>query len=162
MQPETATFANYLLPLAQDENTRTLEAHVLEFYQNVSTDEELRAASSVVQSLLKDFAVETAMREDLYNLVEAALKKTETLDPESRRLLEKEHNNCVRNGLGLPGGPRRNRLKEIEKRLGQISIDFQKNLNEENGGICFTPQELDGVPEDHLYIGNPLRKKTCI
>jgi metallopeptidase MepB len=150
VQPETATFANTLLLLAQDENTRTLEAHVLEFYQNVSTDEELRAASSVGQSLLKDFAVETAMREDLYNLIEAALKKNETLDPESRRLLEKEHKNYIRNGLGLPGGPRRNRFKEIEKRLGQISIDFQKNLNEENGGIWFTPKELDGVPEDAL------------
>lgn len=34
--------------------------------------------------------------------------------------------------------------------MSLISIEFQKNLNEEDGGLWFTPQELDGVPEDVL------------
>lgn len=37
-------------------------------------------------------------------------------------------------------------------RLSQISIQFQKNLNEEAGGIWFTPEELDGVPDDVTSI----------
>ncbi|KAL1987257.1 hypothetical protein VTN96DRAFT_4285 [Rasamsonia emersonii] len=150
VQPEAATFANVLLPLAHDENQMTLEAHILAFYQAVSTDQKLRDASSEAEKLLDDFAIETSMREDLYRLVDAVLKKNEDLDPESRRLLEKEHKDYIRNGLGLPAGPQRDRFKEIKKRLSQLSIEFQKNLNEENGGIWFTREELDGVPEDVL------------
>jgi metallopeptidase MepB len=145
---ETATFSTALLPLAHDENDMTLEAHILGFYQAVSTDQKLRDASSEAEKLMDDFGIETAMREDLFQLVDAAVKKNEKLDPESQRLLEKEHKDYIRNGLGLPAGPKRDRFKEIKKRLSQLSIQFGKTLNEENGGIWFTPEELDGVPED--------------
>ncbi|OJJ42706.1 hypothetical protein ASPZODRAFT_104793 [Penicilliopsis zonata CBS 506.65] len=148
--PETASFASVVRPLAQDENTMALESHILGFYQAVSTDQTLRDASSEAEKLMDEFFIETAMREDVFALVDAALKKGESLDPESRRLLEKEHKDYIRNGLGLPAGPKRERFKEIKKRLSQISIEFQKNLNEENDGLWFTPAELDGVPADVL------------
>ncbi|KAJ5095049.1 hypothetical protein N7532_007340 [Penicillium argentinense] len=150
VKAETATFANVIGPLAQDENVMALEAHILGFYQAVSMDQKLRDASSKAEELMDEFFIESAMREDIFQLVDAALKKNEKLDPESRRLLEKEHKDFVRNGLGLPAGPQRARFKEIKKRLSQLSIEFQKNLNEENGGIWFTPEELEGVPEDVL------------
>lgn len=154
--PEAATFSNALLPLAQDENIMALESHILGFYQSVSSDSKLRDASSEAEKLLDDFSIETSMREDLYRLVDAALRKVDAdgrdkdLDPESRRLLEKEHKDYIRNGLGLPAGPTRDRFKEIKKRLSQLSIEFQKILNEENGGLWFTSEELNGVPEDVL------------
>lgn len=148
IKPDDATFANVLRPLAQDENVMALETHILGFYQAVSTDQKLRDASSKAEELMDEFFIEAVMREDVFKLVDAALNKNEDLDPESRRLLEKAHKDFVRNGLGLPAGPQRARFKEIKKRLSQLSIEFQKNLNEENGGIWFTPEELDGVPED--------------
>ncbi|RJE22570.1 metallopeptidase MepB [Aspergillus sclerotialis] len=150
VKPESATFASVLKPLAHDENTMALESHILSFYQAVSTSHELRNASSQAEELMDEFFIETVMREDVFKLVDAALKKNESLDPESRRLLEKEHKDYIRNGLGLPAGPQRDRFKEIKKRLSQISIEFQKNLNEENEGLWFTREELDGVPEDVL------------
>lgn len=150
VKPDTATFANALLPLAQHESVLALEAHIIGFYQAISTDQKLRDASSKAEELMDEFFIESVMREDVFKLVDAALNRNEKLDPESRRLLEKEHKDFVRNGLGLPDGPQRARFKEIKKRLSQLSIEFQKNLNEENGGIWFTPEELDGVPEDVL------------
>ena len=148
VKPDTAVFANVLRPLAQDDNVMALEAHILGFYQAVSTDQKLRDASSKAEELMDEFFIESVMREDVFQLFDAVVKKNEDLDPESLRLLEKEHKSFVRNGLGLPAGPQRARFKEIKKRLSQLSIEFQKNLNEENGGIWFTPEELDGVPED--------------
>ncbi|KAM5434775.1 metalloendopeptidase [Microsporum ferrugineum] len=147
---ETATFDKVILPLARDENTMALESHILGFYQSVSTDSKLRDASTEAERLMNDFGIESAMREDLYRLVDAAVKKGEKLDPESQKLLEKEHKDYLRNGLGLPVGPQRDRFKEIKKRLSEISIEFQKNLNEENGGLWFTREQLAGVPEDVL------------
>ncbi|PLN85016.1 metallopeptidase MepB [Aspergillus taichungensis] len=148
--PESASFASVLKPLAQDENVMALESHILGFYQAVSTEQQLRDASSKAEELMDEFFIEAAMREDVFKLVDAVLQKNESIDPESRRLLEKEHKDYIRNGLGLPAGPKRDRFKEIKKRLSQISIEFQKNLNEENEGIWFTREELDGVPEDVL------------
>ncbi|EGE08205.1 hypothetical protein TEQG_07263 [Trichophyton equinum CBS 127.97] len=147
---ETASFDKVVLPLARDENTMALESHILGFYQSVSTDSKLRDASTEAERLMNDFGIESAMREDLYKLVDAAVKKKEKLDPESQKLLEKEHKDYLRNGLGLPAGPKRDRFKEIKKRLSDIAIEFQKNLNEENGGLWFTREQLAGVPEDVL------------
>ncbi|KAL2857066.1 peptidase family M3-domain-containing protein [Aspergillus pseudoustus] len=145
---ESADFASVLKPLALDENVNGLESSILGFYQAVSTEQVLRDASSKAEELMDEFWIESSMREDIFKLVDAVLKKNESLDPESRRLLEKEHQDFVRNGLNLPAGPLRDRFKEIKKRLSLISIEFQKNLNEEAGGIWFTPEELEGVPED--------------
>ncbi|KAK4934768.1 metalloendopeptidase [Elasticomyces elasticus] len=147
-----ATFKNVVLPMAVDENRQTLKAHILGFYQSVSTDQELRDASTEAEKLMDDFGIEAAMREDVFQLVDAALKRDEKLDPESQRLLEKEHKGFVRNGLNIPAGPKRDRFKEIKKRLSQLGIAFSKNLNEEKGGIWFTAAELEGVPEDVLSL----------
>lgn len=155
--PEVATFGNVLRPLAVDENSMALESHILGFYQAVSTDKKLRDASSEAEKMMDEFFIESAMREDVFKLVDAVFQRETgkdgddgSLDPESRRLLEKERRNFIRNGLGLPAGPKRDRFKEIKKRLSQLCIQFQKNLNEENGGLWFTKEELDGVPDDVL------------
>ena len=148
VKPQDASFKNVMLPMAYDENEGALENHIIGFYQSVSTNQELRDASTKAEEMMDDFSIESSMREDVYRLVEAALKKGENLDPESQRLLEKSHKDYIRNGLGLPAGPKRDRFKEIKKRLSTLCIIFSKNLNEEIGGLWFTPQELEGVPED--------------
>jgi len=149
---QEATFNKVVLPIARDENQQTLQAHILGFYQSVSTDQALRDASTEAEKLMDDYGIEASMREDIFQLVDAALRRGEKLDPESRRLLEKEHKSYVRNGLNIPAGPQRDRFKEIKKRLSQLGIIFSKNLNEEKGGLWFTAEELDGVPEDVLSL----------
>jgi metallopeptidase MepB len=150
VKPEDATFENAVLPIALDENESSLESRLIGFYQAVSTDKVLRDASTEAEKIMDEFSIEASMREDIYKLVEAAFQKGEKLDPESQRLLEKERKSYIRNGLGIPEGPKRDRFKEIKKRLSQISTDFQKNLNEENGGIWVTKEQMGGVPEDVL------------
>ena len=151
---DKASFASVLVPQIEDENQAQINGRILGFYQYVSGDAELRNASTEAEKLMDDFSIECSMREDVFQLVEAAFKAQKDnepdLDPESLRLLEKERKGYVRNGLGLPQGPQRDRFKEIKKRLSQIGIQFQKTLNEENGGLWFTREDLDGVPEDVL------------
>lgn len=146
--PDTATFENVVLPIAQDEDKAGLQNRIIGFYQAVSGDSDLRTASSKAEEIMDEFSIEASMREDIFKLVDAAFKKDAALDPESKRLLEKERKSYITNGLGIPAGPQRDRFKEIKKRLSQISIEFQKNLNEEHGGIWFTPKQLEGVPSD--------------
>lgn len=150
---DKATFSNVLALVAEDENASALESRVIGFYQAVSSDADLRDASSKAEEKMDAFNIEVGMREDVFELVDAVYHKEfkgDTLDGESKRLLEKEWKSYVRMGLGIPKGPKRDRFAEIKKRLSQISILFQKNLNEENGGIWFSKKELDGVPSDVL------------
>ncbi|KAK0744929.1 peptidase family M3-domain-containing protein [Apiosordaria backusii] len=170
--PAAATFESVLRPQTEDENQSSLSARILGFYQYVSADAALRDASTEAEKIMDDFGIEISMREDVFRLVDAVYKNsrlaeskekdtdrliTEELaksvgleNVESARLLEKEHKGYIKNGLGLPEGEKRDRFKEIKKQLSQISIAFQKNLNEENGGLWFTKEELDGVPQDVL------------
>ncbi|KAF2455061.1 metallopeptidase MepB [Lineolata rhizophorae] len=145
-----ASFSKVNLQMAHDDNKMSIESHIISFYQAVSTSQELRDASTEAEKLLDDWGIEASMREDMFKLVDATLQKNEPLDPESRRLLEKEHKDYIRNGLNLPVGTKRDRFKEIKKRLSEISIIFQKNLNEEKGGLWLTRDELAGVPQDVL------------
>ena len=147
---EKASFENVLLPLAYDDNESSDKSHILGFYQAVSTEQALRDSSTEAENLLNDFDIESSMREDVFKLVDAALKRKDSLEPESQRLLEKAHKGFIQYGLGIPAGPDRDRFKEIKKRLSQISTMFQKNLNEETGGLWFKPEELDGIPPDVL------------
>jgi metallopeptidase MepB len=172
IKPADATFDAVIQPQAEDENESSLSSRILGFYQYVSGDSALRDASTEAEKIMDEFAIECSMREDVFRLVDAvykqsglsdsveknkdrlidnALAKSAGLpDAETARLLEKERKSYIRNGLGLPEGEKRDRFKEIKKRLSQIQIQFQKNLNEEDNGIWFTKEELDGVPQDVL------------
>ena len=148
VKPEIASFEDVLTPLATDENLIALESHILSFYSAVSPNASLRNASIEAEKLFDDFSIECSMREDLFKLVATVFNRGEKLGAEAQRFLEKEHKSYIRNGLGIPAGENRDRFKAIKKRLSEISITFQKNLNEENGGIWFSPEELEGTPHD--------------
>jgi metallopeptidase MepB len=147
-----ADFKSVLLPMSRDDDQQSLQTHILGFYQSVSTNQALRDASTEAEKLLDDAYIEASMREDVFKLVDAVLKKGEKLDSESQRLLEKEHKGFVRNGLNIPAGPQRERFKEIKKKLSELGIAFSKTLNEETGGNWFTKEELKGVPDDVLSL----------
>ena len=152
VEPDTARFANVLQPLAHAANAMAVETNILCFYRSVSMDAKLRDASSEAQKLLDEYYIETAMREDLYGLVDALVKRkeTENLDGESLLLLDKRHKEYIRNGLTLPRGAERDRFKEIRKRISQLGLEYRNNVNEERGGIWFTSQELLGLNDDVL------------
>ncbi|KAH8703044.1 putative saccharolysin [Talaromyces proteolyticus] len=154
IKPKEATFDNVLLPIVHEEDAAAMERRIIGFYQAVSTDSRLRDASSKGEEMMDECNIEASMREDIFALVQTAWDRSRKagskLDDESLRLLDQKRKSYIQNGLGIGKGPKRDRFKEIKKRLSQLSIEFQKNLNEENGGIWFTRKELEGVPEDIL------------
>lgn len=149
VKPEEASFQNVILPLARAHNSTTREAPILSFYERVSPDPELRDASTKAAKLLADFEIETKMHRGLFDLIDAVMKRNEHLDPESRRLLERNHNDCIRHGLAL-SVQQRDRFEEVQKQLVQLTSQFQRNLADGAAGTWFTAQELDGVPKDMI------------
>ncbi|THV67781.1 metallopeptidase MepB, partial [Aureobasidium pullulans] len=153
--PGTATFANVILPLAHNQNSVSRELPILGFYEAVSTDPSLSEASTQAKKLHAEFEIGTKTHEGLFELVEAVAKKSESLEPEDQRLLERYHRDYLRNGLGI-SLEERNRFKEIQSQLFKLTSEFEKNLREENAGLWFTLEELAGVSADlisHLDKG---------
>lgn len=150
LTPDDATFANVLHPIALDENERSSVSSVLDLYEKVSADPALREAAAEAGKVRSHFLIDCGMREDVFRLVDAAFKKNEALDTESRKLLTEERRNYLRNGLALDTELERDRLKEIRKRLSTIASEFGRNIDEEGSAMWFTRDELQGVPEDVL------------
>ncbi|KAL1916923.1 uncharacterized protein VTP21DRAFT_5120 [Calcarisporiella thermophila] len=149
LSPEQCTFDTVVKVLAINEDESATDANVFSFLQNVSSDKELRESSVQAQMMLDEFDIESSMREDLYKALQYVKEKAEPLEGEDARLLYKLDQQFKRNGLGLPVEDRE-KLKELRKRLSDLSIQFSRNMNEDNTTILFTEEQLDGLPKDFL------------
>jgi metallopeptidase MepB len=147
VQPEAATFATVMLPLAHAENSLKRESKILRDYQKLSPDRKLRDASKEASRLLADLDFENFNREDLFKLVDAVVKKNEHLDPESKTLLQMRHRAYSRRGMHLPP-LQRERLKEIRQRKLDLHTEFWNVPVDPNASMFFRLEELRGVPED--------------
>ncbi|KAI5301416.1 hypothetical protein KEM56_001738 [Ascosphaera pollenicola] len=147
------TFENVIIPQLDSENEMSLSTGIIVFYGSVAGDPKLREASSQAEELMDKYRIDITMRDDVFRITKTIYeneKQNRTLDDVDYRLLKKEYESYLHMGLGLPPGPKRDRFKEIKSRLSEISVQFAKNLTEEDNALWFTREELDGYPEDVL------------
>ena len=146
---EKVTFANVIQPLLDIELESYTRGVALQLPSMVALDKDLRDASSEAEKKLDEFSVEMSMRKDIFdNIVAFSLTdEAKGLGPELSRYVEKSVIDGRRNGLHLPED-KRLEIKNIKKRISELGVNFNKNLNEDTTFMLFDESELSGVPED--------------
>ncbi|XP_013398573.1 thimet oligopeptidase isoform X1 [Lingula anatina] len=150
LKPEEISYDRVIKALADNNREYAVERNMIDFIQNVSADKALRDASVAADKKISEFDVETSMREDVFKiLLEFEKRHGSELEGEAKRYLEKQIKLGKRNGLHLPKDVQ-DKIKEIKKRMSDLSIDFNKYCNEENTILEFTAEELVGLPDDFI------------
>ncbi|XP_069947514.1 thimet oligopeptidase isoform X2 [Cherax quadricarinatus] len=147
---DKVTYEN-VIKLADLMAERTTMGSPLDFPQHAATDKAVREASSTAEQKLEEFDVEMSMRKDIFDRVVAFSENVgmEGLNDEQKRLVDKLILHGKRNGLHL-SEEIQSEVKKIKKRMSELSIKFQRNLNEDNTKLFFTKEELAGMPDDFI------------
>uniref|UniRef100_A0A8C2ZM96 Neurolysin (metallopeptidase M3 family) n=1 Tax=Cyclopterus lumpus TaxID=8103 RepID=A0A8C2ZM96_CYCLU len=150
VQMESVSVENTLRALAHAKLDYASSLHVLDFPQFVCPSKEVRAASTEADKKLSEFDVEISMREDVFKRLTALQKKLpENLSPEEKRFLDRLVTLGKRRGLHL-SKEIQEEIKRTYKLISELSIEFNKNLNEDNTFLVFSEHELGGLADSFL------------
>jgi len=108
---------------------------------NVHADPAIRAAAEKCEARWQDFNSSLEQNEKLYKAVRQ-LKPKDAIDQEMVKRLLRTFEDA---GVSLSAAPRQ-RAKQINDRLTDLKLAFDKNIRDANIKLAFTEAELQGVP----------------
>ncbi|KAG8162406.1 hypothetical protein KVR01_008171 [Diaporthe batatas] len=154
VDPKSANWENVIVPIIEDENKRVSATRYLGFYKSTSPDASLRAASNTASGLLDDAEVELYGRTDMFALIDAVRDHiaagAAVQDPEPRYYLEKMHRKFIHSGCGINDAGEKAVFMQYQRRIREIERQCNKNHHDESTRVCFSRDELAGVPESFL------------
>jgi Zn-dependent oligopeptidase len=119
------------------------------FLEQVSVSSAVRDAARACDESVSRFDAGVYSRRDLYAAVSGFAAGRPDLRGEDARLLEKTLLDFRRAGLDLPDGDRA-RVLEIRKRLAELEVRFERNIDEDRSRALFTRAQLAGLPDAYV------------
>eukprot|EP00818_Percolomonas_sp_WS_P011103 CAMPEP_0117444692 /NCGR_PEP_ID=MMETSP0759-20121206/5378_1 /TAXON_ID=63605 /ORGANISM="Percolomonas cosmopolitus, Strain WS" /LENGTH=681 /DNA_ID=CAMNT_0005236779 /DNA_START=400 /DNA_END=2445 /DNA_ORIENTATION=- len=148
---KNATFNSVVKRMALFEGKIDTDTSSVSFPKDIHPDKAIRDASTECTNTLNSFFIDIFTRKDLYDQFRKVRDSDEysQLNPLDKRLLDRYIRDFERNGLALPE-EKQQRVKEIKKKLAELSVAFQKNIGEDKTQHLFTDDELDGCPLSYI------------
>lgn len=116
------------------------------FMAYVSTDAAERERGQTAEQHFNDWVLELGKREDLYKAIKAFADAKPQLTPEQQRFLDHTLRDFRRAGMEL-SKEKREELKQLELEENKLSLDFDKNIRDDETRVPLTAEELKGVPQ---------------
>ena len=108
-----------------------------------------RETGNLVEAAVNEWNIETSKREDLFGAIKAYADTNPKLEGERARLLGFTMRDYRRAGMDLSGA-KREELKAMQREISDLSIEFNKTIQEDETTILLTPDELKTMPEEFL------------
>jgi len=151
---DQCSFESVIVPIGRkmENEVEAIESNI-DFFQHISPNKDIRDASAECSLKLQEFGIELSMNKKVYQKVAKVIENIKNgkfkapENPEDKRLLEKIDLDYRRDGLALPDD-KLDELKELKKKLTNLSIEFSRCIGEDKTTYIFTKKELDGLSED--------------
>jgi len=149
--PETPTFENTIEAMAFSSATLDRVSSIFFNLHSAETNDELQQIAQEVSPLLSEFGNDVRLNADLFKRVKTVYDSKASLDltPEQITLLDKKYKSFSRNGANL-SEEKKNQLREIDKELSKISLEFGENVLAETHAFQLhitDEKDLSGLPE---------------
>jgi thimet oligopeptidase len=143
------TFENTLSPLDNSFNFLGQACSIYEVIFSASPDKGVRdEATSGFQTLTNEMT-ELSLDEDIYKAVKSYSLSpgAKALKAERKYFLTKLLLDFSRNGFALDK-VKRDTLKALNNKIQELSLEFNKNIAQDNPSVSFTEAEMSGLPDD--------------
>jgi thimet oligopeptidase len=148
--PESAaTFSNTVKAYEAATAAWQRAVNPISFLTAVSPDPAVREAAHELEKQMGAYAVGLSLREDIYQKFEAAAAKGEKLDAADQRLMDLTMKSFRENGLAL-APEQREKLKAMQNRLGDLSAEFGRNIDEKKDSLVVGEDGIKGLPADFV------------
>jgi Zn-dependent oligopeptidase len=149
--PEEPTFKNTTAAMSYSGATLDRISSIFFNLHSAETNDDIQKIAMEVSPLLSEFGNDIRLNAALFERVKAVYNKKETLGltPEQATLLDKQYKGFARNGANLQDD-RKTRLREIDKELSRLSLEFGENVLAETNAYQLhitNEADLSGLPE---------------
>jgi len=159
---ENPTFENTIEALSFSGDTLDRVTNIFFNLNSAETSDEMQKIAQDVSPLLSEFGNDIRLNADLFGKVKAVYEQMDSLDlnTEQKTLLDKQYKSFSRNGANLPGD-KKNQLREIDKELSKLSLQFGENVLAETNAFelhLTDEKDLAGLPEGTIEAARSLAK----
>jgi len=151
VQDATRTFDNTMIPLGRVQDVLGTAFGKYAFMAYVAGDDKLRDAAHAQEEAMNKYGVDLGFREDIYKAVKSysGSADAKALTGERKRFLDFTLRDYRRNGFEL-SKDKREKIQKMQKRLVELGLEFEKNIDEWDDGIEVPPDRAGGLPENYL------------
>nr|XP_043636225.1 probable thimet oligopeptidase [Erigeron canadensis] len=146
---DKVTYTNVILPLEELETNQFPLVQSCVFPKFVSTSDEVRKASAEAERRIDAHVSACSRREDVYRVVKAFAAKGEWMNMELKRYTLFLVRDFERNGMNLTL-TKREELQRLRAQIDELSLQYIRNLNDDNSFLLFNHSELLGLPLEFL------------
>jgi thimet oligopeptidase len=134
-----------------------IDTNLIQFMAYVSIDAEERRAGQQAEEEITNWLIDLYKNEPLYRAVRSFADAGPALEGEQGQLLKHVLRDFRRAGMELSVADR-SRLAEIEKEITALSIEFERNIRDDESRVPLLRDELRGLPEDYFGQFGPDRR----